>query len=72
MTMPNNLAIVPTLCHLASWIKTSDSHVPGNSAPTYSQVEEEQIREALEMLNDQLGIRRVLESLLTQDLHADL
>ena len=40
--------------------------------PAYSQVEEEQIQEALEMLNDHLGIRRVLESLPTQDLHADL
>ena len=38
----------------------------------YSQVEEEQIREALETLEDHLGIRRVLESLLTANLHANL
>ena len=38
----------------------------------YLQVEEEQIREALETLEDHLGIRRVLELLLTVNLHADL
>ena len=72
IAMLNNLAIVPTLCHLASWVKTSDSHAQGNSTPAYSQVEEEQIQEALGMLNDQLGIRRVLELLLTQDLYTNL
>ena len=40
--------------------------------PVYLQVEEEQIREALETPNDCLGVRRVLESLLTEDLHSDL
>ena len=40
--------------------------------PAYSQVEEEQIREALETLEDHLGIRRVLELLPTANLHANL
>ena len=40
--------------------------------PAYSQVEEEQIREALEMLNNCLGVRRILELLPTEDLHSDL
>ena len=72
IAMPNNLASVLTLHHLASWVKTSNSHVPGSSTPAYSQVEEEQIWEALETLNNHLGIRIVLELLLTQDLHTDL
>ena len=70
--MPNNLALILIVHHLVSWVKISNSCVPGNSAPAYLQVEEEQIREALEMLEDHLGIRRVLESLLTANLHADL
>ena len=72
IVMPNNLALIPIICHLASWVKTSDSHVPGSSVPMYLQVEEEQIREALETLEDHLGIRRVLESLPTANLHTDL
>ena len=70
--MPNNLVLILIIHHLTLWNKTSDSHVPGNSAPTYLQVEEEQIREALETLEDCLGIRRVLESLPTVNLHANL
>ena len=66
------LGYCPTLCHLTSWIKTSDSPAQGNSTSVYLQVEEEQIWEALEMLNDQLGIRRVLELLLAENLHMDL
>ena len=72
IVMPNNLALIPIIHHLTSWIKTSNSHVPGSSAPACLQVEEEQIREALEMLEDCLGIRRVLELLPTANLHANL
>ena len=70
--MPNDLALIPIICRLALWVKTSDSHVPGSSAPAYLQVEEEQIREALETLEDCLGIRRVLELLPTVNLYTDL
>ena len=38
----------------------------------YLQVEEEQIREALKLLNDHLGVQRIFQSLLTIDLHSDL
>ena len=72
IAMPNNLVLILIIHLLTLWIKTSNFHVPGSSAPTYSQVEEEQIREAPEMLEDRLGIRRVLELLLTVNLHADL
>ena len=71
IVMPNNLAIILILHHLTSWVKTSNSHTQGNSTLVYLQVEE-QIREALETLNDCLGIRRVLESLPAADLHTDL
>ena len=40
--------------------------------PTYTQVEEEQIWEALELLNDRLGVQRIFQSLPTIDLHSDL
>ena len=72
IAMPNNLVLILIIHYLTLWVKTSNSHVPGSSMPVYSQVEEEQIREALEMLEDCLGIRRVLELLLTANLHADL
>ena len=72
IAMPNNLVLILIVCHLALWVKTSDSHIPGSSAPTYSQVEEDQIGEALETLEDRLGIRRVLELLLTANLHTNL
>ena len=70
--MPNNLVSVTFHLRKRSWVKTPDSRQSGSSAPAYSQVEEEQIRESLDLLNDHLGVRRILESLPTRDLHADL
>ena len=70
--MPNNLVSIIYHLQKHSWVKTPDSHQSRSSAPAYSQVEEEQIWEALELLNNYLGVQRIFQSLPTIDLHSNL
>ena len=72
IVMPNNLILVLIHIRGTSWVKTSDSHVPENSVPPYSEPSEELIRDALETLGNQLAIHQMFLSMPMEDLRSNL